>query len=494
MENPVASKGSNVDRLQRIVDVQEAIVKADLNLDGLMQIIVNTLQELTHAKGAVVELVEGDYMVYRSASGAISQFAGLRLLRSGSLSGLSVASAEVLRCDDTETDTRVDREACRKVGVRSMVCTPLFRSGTPVGVLKVMSDKPAGFDEDGVQTLNLLAGMLGAALGKQLAFDALQHAEARIRLILENAKDAVISTNEAGTIMLWNCAAEKLFGWSTREAVGRKLSELLDDDGNPIGLVTLFQTQDQIQEDGRPAQPTHRELGVRARDGTAMTVEFNLERNVLKDGSGQEDTDSTEITAFLHDITERKRLEQSMQDMALTDELTGLANRRSIMSRLTHAIVRGVRQNISMALLFMDMNGFKQINDRYGHDVGDLVLQEFAKRLSSCLREADTVGRLGGDEFVVLAEGIDSPEHAYGLADKIVEALKPPMPVFGLPLETSIGISLHHPHLPDARHESADQWLREADMAMYHAKHQKETRNRIAICIDGRMVDYQPAA
>lgn len=154
---------ARVERLERIIGAQAQIVQADLGLDAFMQLVVDTLQELTEAKGAVVELVEGDYMVYRAASGAISKHVGMRLRRVNSLSGLCVASAEILRCDDAETDPRVDAAACRTVGVRSMVCTPLFEEGVPVGVLKVMSEQAHGFDDDDVQTLSLMGAALGGA-------------------------------------------------------------------------------------------------------------------------------------------------------------------------------------------------------------------------------------------------------------------------------------------------------------------------------------------
>lgn len=176
------------ERLRHIVEAQSAITQADQDLGRFMQLVADTVQTLTGANGAVVELVEDDAMVYRCATGVVAPHVGVRLKREGSLSGLCVATATVLRCDDAETDPRVDKEACRRVGVGSMVCAPLFQMGQAVGVLKVVSGEANGFDEEDVQMLTLLSGMLGAALGKQLAFDSLRQAEARMHALLANAR------------------------------------------------------------------------------------------------------------------------------------------------------------------------------------------------------------------------------------------------------------------------------------------------------------------
>lgn len=319
-------------RLERIIETLSLLFQADLNLEAFMQLVVDMLKELTKAKGAVVELVDGDFMVYRSASGELSKHIGLRLLRTNSLSGLCVSSAHILRCDDIETDPRVDIVACQKVGVRSMICVPLFECGVAVGVLKVMSENVCGFDEHDEQMLSLMGAALGAALGKQVTYE------------------------------------------------------------------------------------------------------------------------------------EMDRMHAQLREMALTDGLTGLPNRRHFMDTLSHAIARHRRQYNGLALLFMDLNGFKQINDAYGHEAGDQVLIEFAKRVSGCLRETDMVARLGGDEFVVLVDGIKTLEHAQTLAKKIVATLDTPIPGTAILMTASIGISLY-----EAKADAA-QFLNEADIAMYKIK------------------------
>jgi diguanylate cyclase (GGDEF)-like protein len=125
--------------------------------------------------------------------------------------------------------------------------------------------------------------------------------------------------------------------------------------------------------------------------------------------------------------------------------------------------------------MFLDMNGFKKINDSHGHQAGDLALKEFANRISGCLRADDTVARLGGDEFAVIAEGVHTIEQGQALAKKIVATLDAPLAGTAILIATSIGINLYTASV------DAEQFLREADMAMYEAKKNSSDRNKIAV-------------
>ena len=459
-------------RLERIIQTQSLLVQAELDLDRFMQLVVDDVLELTQAQGAVVELVDGDEIVYRSASGDAAEHVGLRLSIDASLSGRCVRSAMALRCDDSEIDERVDRGACRRVGARSMVCVPVFRGDAAIGVLKVMSAEPQAFDDDDVQSLSLMAGALAAALGKQLAFDARSHAEARLRAseermraMLEHAHDAVVSMDDGGLVSQWNRSAERLFGWAPIEAMGQPLAGLIVPPtlrAEFDRIVAGFAASENLED-------VHQRVAVPAVDraGRELAIELSLTATRV-DGRW-------ELTAFGHDVSQRKRLEVQLRELALCDGLTGLANRRAFMEALEKAVSRSRRLGHTMALLYMDLDGFKQINDCFGHHVGDIALQAFARRLERCVRKGDTVARLGGDEFTVLAEGVDSAAQAETIAYKIVEALKPPLEVQGLSLRTSIGISLYR------EPADASQFLREADRAMYLAKHHGAGRNGVAM-------------
>ena len=131
------------DVLMDIIDVQTEIVKLGIDLSGVMDFVVDKMLSLTNSSGAIIELMEQDDMVYRAASGGAKKQLGLRLSKATSLSGLCIENRQTLKCDDSETDARVDREACRKVGLRSMVVAPLFHLETVVGALKIFSDQPS---------------------------------------------------------------------------------------------------------------------------------------------------------------------------------------------------------------------------------------------------------------------------------------------------------------------------------------------------------------
>ena len=147
-----------------VINAQTEIAKLGLDLSGVMTLVAEKAQAITGAQGAVVELAEGDEMVYRAVAGAASGLLGLRLSRATSMSGLCVASAATLRCDDSETDARVDREACRKVGLRSMLVVPLIHMSNAIGALKVYSPEASAFGPGDIQILGLMSELIAAAM------------------------------------------------------------------------------------------------------------------------------------------------------------------------------------------------------------------------------------------------------------------------------------------------------------------------------------------
>lgn len=185
-ESPVTVKD-----LSMIIEMQQEVATAALDLDSLMSLVCERAQEITRASGAVVELAEGQEMVYRAVSGVTSQNLGVRLNINKSLSGHSVLSNEVLYCEDSETDTRVDLPACRRIGVRSMITVPLVLKGAVIGVLKVLSAEVSAFKEREVEILKLIAGLLSASIGHATEF------QAKIRIekeLLEKNKELAAAT------------------------------------------------------------------------------------------------------------------------------------------------------------------------------------------------------------------------------------------------------------------------------------------------------------
>lgn len=173
------------------------------------------------------------------------------------------------------------------------------------------------------------------------------------------------------------------------------------------------------------------------------------------------------VYGLTHDITKMREAEAELRRLSEFDTLTGLANRKRLADKLTEAIARSERNGQALALLFLDLDEFKSVNDTLGHKGGDMVLQEFARRLIRSVRQTDTVARLAGDEFVIVAEMLHTPDEANRIAEKILEAMVPNFSIFGQQRKqsTSIGVVVKKPGETDA-----DSLLRRADHALYEAK------------------------
>jgi diguanylate cyclase (GGDEF)-like protein/PAS domain S-box-containing protein len=203
------------------------------------------------------------------------------------------------------------------------------------------------------------------------------------------------------------------------------------------------------------------EFELRRKDGSTVWVETTI--TDLRDSEGN----LAGVVGVTRDISERKRNEARMRELALHDALTGLPNRTLFSDRLRQALAAAQRERRRLAVMFIDLDKFKPINDEHGHAVGDELLKEVAKRMHACVRESDTVARIGGDEFVVLLRSVEGGPLAVGVGEKIRHSLNEPFEVLGLRLEISccIGVALSPEHGVDEIELSKN-----ADAAMYWAK------------------------
>ncbi len=288
---------------------------------------------------------------------------------------------------------------------------------------------------------------------------ALRAREAELSSILEYANDAYIGIDTAGRVTAWNRLAERTFGWSAFEAIGMPMEHLIVPPAlrakHERGLARYLAT-------GRATVLGRRlELPAIRKDGSALTVEIRIHATEI-DGE-------VTFSAFLHDITDRKQAEEQREHDIRHDTLTGLLNRRALGELLPQAQARSRRHNIGLALLFIDLDGFKAVNDRYGHDAGDEVLRHVAQRLRATVRQNDSVLRLAGDEFMVLLEGQPCTlDDARTVAQKLVAELSRPMELGAATVQigASIGIASQQPD--DT--VTPDELVREADTRMYEAK------------------------
>ena len=180
-----------------------------------------------------------------------------------------------------------------------------------------------------------------------------------------------------------------------------------------------------------------------------------------------EDESVEGIVGTILDITERKKAEEALEQLALTDSLTGLDNRYSLMKRLDHSLVRQKRENFKLAFLMLDLDGFKQVNDKYGHPMGDALLVEVASKLKNTFRECDIIARVGGDEFSVLLEKVASIESLKPLAKKVLAEFSEPFVIDSKQLSIGISIGIA---LSSSSGFSSEDIIKQADAALYQVK------------------------
>lgn len=317
------------------------------------------------------------------------------------------------------------------------------------------------------------AQLLDALAQRVQAEQTTRKREAELQMVIDNAYDAYICLDHAGVVTAWNRQAELTFGWSAREAVGRPLVELIIPESARESISRSFS---EYLGTGRSEVINRRhELIACHRSGRRIPVEVRI-RALQVDGQ-------TIFSAFLHDISERKRLEAAREQEARHDALTGLHNRRALFEALPLALARVRRTKMGMALLFLDLDGFKQINDTLGHQAGDGFLREVAARLMQHVRQTDMVFRLGGDEFTVILENLSDPTtDALALAQKLLATIQIPWEHAGQVCRASASIGIAVSMVGET--ESADSLISRADAAMYEAKQGGKARVRLARSVD----------
>ncbi|MCL6749810.1 diguanylate cyclase [Nostoc sp. CCCryo 231-06] len=300
------------------------------------------------------------------------------------------------------------------------------------------------------------------ALYKHQSKKILYEEKQRLAAIINSMGCAVIVTYANGCIQMMNPIAELITGWKQSEAFGKNLVEvvsLVDKDvGEKIEDLATY-----VIEAGEVLNLPEN-CTLITKDGKEIAIGDNVAP--IRDQNGN----ITGAVLVFQDITKRKQTEAQLMRNAFYDGLTELPNRVLFLDRLRQTIERSKRRNdYYFAVLFLDLDGFKEINDRFGHGIGDDFLVAIARRLESCLRGGDTVARFGGDEFTVLLDDIKGITDATNVAKRIQESLRSPVNLNGYELSTtaSIGITWNF-----INYEEPATLLRDADIAMYRAKRQ----------------------
>jgi diguanylate cyclase (GGDEF)-like protein/PAS domain S-box-containing protein len=314
-----------------------------------------------------------------------------------------------------------------------------------------------------VMDVNTLITRLSDALSTERDLRKAQElSERRMRLVFEKADTGILVLDENGAVQSSNPSFVRILG-PEAATTGVSLAALLAPHGPLVAGL--------IAESFESGLPRDADLELETRGRGKMWVELSvnpLGPNLLQ--------------GLLNDITERKRAESAAHELAVRDTVTGLLNRRGLDNALANLLNSSINESSQLALLLVDLDYFKAVNDTYGHAAGDLVLREVAGVLGRCVRRSDIVGRTGGDEFVVLLPGIDGPHKADEIAANIIQGLNRPIDLGDgkrAHIGASIGISLTGP-----TREPAAALLRRADVAMYAAKQAGRGRAQV-----GRQTD-----
>jgi diguanylate cyclase (GGDEF)-like protein/PAS domain S-box-containing protein len=288
---------------------------------------------------------------------------------------------------------------------------------------------------------------------------ALARSEERHRTLVQNSSDVVTILDAAGLIFDATQSSERVFGFPPSHMIGRRIVELAhpDDRGTIDAYLKRFTA--------KPGSGPPLEWRLRHADGGWRHCE-SIGTNLL---------DDTTVEGFVlntRDISERKGLELQLRHQAFHDQLTGSANRALFRDRADHALRRAARNRKPIAVLYCDLDNLKSINDRLGHEIGDKLLAAVADRFETCIRTEDTVARLGGDEFAVLLTDGGNEAAAKHVAGRLLKALDEPFFIDNHVIRSSVSIGIA---ISWGRQE-VDELLRNADVAMYEAKHRGKAR------------------
>jgi diguanylate cyclase (GGDEF)-like protein/PAS domain S-box-containing protein len=290
----------------------------------------------------------------------------------------------------------------------------------------------------------------------------IKESEERFRSLVRYSSDIITILDADGTVRYVSPAVERVMGYKPEEQVGTNAFDTIHPDDRDRALATFAEVLK------RPGLHPPLLFRVPHRDGSWRYLE-HVVNNLLDDPAVRG------VLVNSRDVTERKALEEQLRNQAFHDPLTGLPNRALFMDRLQHALTRANRRGTKVAVLFIDLDNFKVINDSLGHKAGDQLLKAVAERLKACVRPEDTAARLGGDEFTILVEGVAGGGDVARIAVRIVEILQLPFTLEEQEVfAASTGIALNGPD----QEQPAD-LLRHADLAMYRAKHRGKARYEV---------------
>lgn len=436
-------------------------VTSTANLDELLRLIHRAIRKVVSAENFFVALFDPETEML-SMQFFVDKYDEMpppsKVGRS--FSAYVFRTGEPLLCSHELAEEMIARGEVEAVGTDSPIWlgVPLKTPTGPIGVLVVQDYEDRNkYSQHDVEFLTSVADQIALAIERKQAEDALRQSQERFELVAKATSDAIWDWNFATREIWWNDGFRKLFGYHGAD-VGNDIESwtkrLHPDDCDRV----INDIHRHIESGNTNWSDEYRFL---RHDGSYA---FVIDRGyVVHDANGE----PVRMIGSMMDVSERKLLEEQLTHQALHDPLTKIANRVLFRDRVEHALSKLRRDSSSLAVLFLDLDNFKQVNDSIGHSAGDKLLIAVAQRLQDCLRNSDTAARLGGDEFAVLVEFVHNAEEAVMIAERIRTVFRQPFVIDGkeVYMGTSIGIAQSSPQV-----RTSDELLRNADLAMYRAK------------------------
>ncbi|MBB3329739.1 diguanylate cyclase (GGDEF)-like protein/PAS domain S-box-containing protein [Halomonas campaniensis] len=442
----------------------QTMIACEAPLESTLAEISRMLERQLPGSLCSIMLASEDGRVLRLAAGGSLPAAyceGIREIaigpRAGACGSAAFLQAPVI-CDDLAQDRRWSgfHPLLREHGLAACWSCPVLGSdGRLLGTFATYYRQPGAPGSGEMALLEKAAGLVALAVERQQSRRSLRLLERSVESSINGV--VIVDANRPDLPIIYvNAAFERLTGYSRQEAQGRNCRFLQGENTDPEAVEAI-----------RSRLARHEEVHVTLcnyhKDGTPFWNDLYI--SPVRDGRGE----VTHFVGVQHDVSQHKSYEAKLAHHASHDALTGLGNRSLFEDRLAHDASLAQRQRHRLAVLFIDLDGFKPINDALGHAVGDRVLIEVARRLEAAVRAGDTVARLGGDEFVLLLPGLLSEEQVLEVVERLMPLIAQPYCVDGqeLYLTCSVGIALSEPEMADPQ-----ALLQQADMAMFQAKQQ----------------------
>jgi diguanylate cyclase (GGDEF)-like protein/PAS domain S-box-containing protein len=363
----------------------------------------------------------------------------------------------------SDQDPRLNpRNQCIHQGYASVALVPIRTKDQIIGLLQFNDRRKNCFSLAAIEQFEDIAANIGEALLRKDAEEALLESEERYHFIADNTADHIWTMDLSLRYMYSSPAVTRILGYTVDELMAQSVDQFF----TPESLVAAKKVlMGELETDKDPNADPNRIRTFRSehrhKNGNLVWLESSI--SIIRDASMK----PIGILGVSRDITERKKAEEQIQYLATHDLLTDLPSLRLANDRLSIALNMARRHKKAVAVMFIDLDGFKAVNDTLGHAAGDYVLQQVAQLLLSCVRETDTVARVGGDEFLIIATEINAPENAAQIAEKVIHLVSQPVIFKGsqVVISASIGIALFPDHGKDM-----DQLIKQADKAMYRVK------------------------